>query len=353
MSAQWIGGYSGTKFLLVFPDARTAALAGCGAALTDLEANPYYNPACLVTGPRAAATWSHYPTSSSWISGTSYDYAGVAYRFGERLGFAASVSYVQSGSQLVIGVKSETVGIYRPLNVAPGVSAAYRVLPSLSAGAGVKAVYSFRYPEWAVKWDEFGLLHTGEGDAFTVAFDAGTQYRPWRSVTLGASIENLGPRLRYGSIDREKLPALVRAGFAFRPHVPGPCEVALVGDIWRDLASPMDWWLGGDTTVMVWENLEHGIGVEIRVAKTASLRLGYIEDIADQVGGIIVPGPYGYPRHISLLRFLLERHGKPTDLGLCWGAGLEYGPVRFDVGVDESVIDYATRSIRFQLSARL
>ena len=41
----------GATFLMIFPDARTTALGGCGTALNDLDANAYYNPACLATGP--------------------------------------------------------------------------------------------------------------------------------------------------------------------------------------------------------------------------------------------------------------------------------------------------------------
>jgi len=344
--------YPGAVFLMIFPDARTTALGGCGVALNDLDANAYYNPASIVAGPRAAATWTHMNNQIGHDPGMTYDDVGVACRHRERLGLAVNVAYSQSGTDKIWNWHGDVVGSYRPFDIAPSVSAAYRILPCLSAGVTAKAIYSFLYPDLVRKYYPFPEpLPTGH--AFTVGFDGGVQYRVWSPLTLGASIENVGPRLRFDSTKSDRLPTLVRLGFALKPRIPGPVEVALVGDVWRDLVSPIDWWLGGDSTVMLWENLQRGLGLEVRIARMATLRLGYFEDIVDQQGGIIVPDPYGYPRHISLLRYLLEHHGKPTDIGLCWGVGLEYRGLKFDVGVDESVYDYATRNVRLQLSARL
>jgi hypothetical protein len=116
--------------------------------------------------------------------------------------------------------------------------------------------------------------------------------------------------------------------------------------------SPIEYWGGEENALIFWENIRNGLGLELRVAKTASLRLGYFEDIQDQTGGILVGEGYGR-RRISLLRYLLERHTRPLDVGWCWGVGLEYRGVKLDVGVDESIYDFATRNVRFQLSARL
>ena len=342
--------YPEAVFLMIFPDARTTALGGCGVALNDLDANPYYNPASLVTGPRSAATWTHLPGLIAWGSGASYDYAGVAYRHGERLGFAVNVAYTQTGEvKFVDGNSGDFVGRYRPFDIAPSVSAAYRVLPSLSAGVTAKAVYSFWYPDWVRK---YAFDPMPGGHAFTVAFDGGIQCRLWSPLTLGAAIENVGPRLRYDSTESDPLPAILRGGFALKPRIPGPVEVALVGDVWRDLVSPIEYWGGEENALIFWENMRDGLGLELRVAKMASVRLGYFEDIQDQTGGILVGEGYG-TRRISLLRYLVEHHTKPQDVGWCWGVGLEYRGVKLDVGVDENIYGYATRDVRFQLSARL
>ena len=48
----------GATFLMIFPDARSTALGGCGAASRDLAANTYYTPAALA--------WSATILSRSW-----------------------------------------------------------------------------------------------------------------------------------------------------------------------------------------------------------------------------------------------------------------------------------------------
>lgn len=343
--------YPEAVFLMIFPDARTTALGGCGVALNDLDANAYYNPASLVTGPRAAATWTHLPGLVAWGSGASYDHAGVAYRLGARLGLAANVVYMQTGEADVIAPSGYFIGTYRPFDLAPSISAAYRFLPSLSAGVTAKAIYRFLYPDWAVSGLPWMPIDGGAED-LTFACDGGVQYQPYSSLQLGLALANIGPDLVYTSSgETDPLPAILRFGFALRPRIPGPVEVALVGDVWRDLLSPIEYWGGEENALIFWENMRDGLGLELRVAKLASLRLGYFEDIQDQAGGILVGEGYGR-RRISLLRYLLERHTRPLDVGWCWGVGIEFHGVKLDVGVDENIYDFATRNVRFQLSVR-
>jgi hypothetical protein len=343
--------YPGATFLMIFPDARTTALGGCGIALDGLDANAYYNSACLATGPRAAATWTHLPSSVGYNSNASYDFAGVAYRLGERLGFAANVIYAQAGETKVTNDSGRYIGKYRTFDLAPSLSAAYAVSPRLSVGATAKLVYSQLMPEWAWRYGYY-FDPIPLGNAATVGLGAGVLYRPLNSLSLGVAIDNLGPDIRYDKYYVDPLPALFRVGFALSPPIPGPVEIALVGDVWRDLVTPIDYWGGGDSALMFWENMRDGLGLELRVTKLASLRLGYFEDIQDQTGGILVAEGYG-TRRISLLRYLVEHHTKPRDVGWCWGVGVEFHGVKLDVGVDESIFNYATRDVRFQLSARL
>jgi hypothetical protein len=344
--------YPEAVFLMIFPDARTTALGGCGVALNDFDANTYYNPACLATGSRAAATWTHLPGSVGYSSNASYDFAGVACRLGERLGFAANNIYAQTGEVDVVDYRGNLVGTYRPFDLATSISAAYHFLPCLSAGVTAKAIYRFLYPDWAARMSP-EMPIDGGAEGLTFACDGGVQYRPSSSLQLGLVLANIGPDLVYTSSgETDPLPAILRFGFALRPRIPGPVEVALVGDIWRDLVTPIEYWGGEESALMFWENMRDGLGFELRVAKLASLRLGYFEDIQDQTGGILVGEGYG-TRRISLLRYLVEHHTKPQDVGWCWGVGLEYRGLKFDVGVDESIYDFATRNVRFQLSARL
>ncbi len=346
--------YPGAVFLMVFPDARTTALGGCGVALDDLDANAYYNPACLATGPRAAASWTHVNWLSGLYPGMSYDHVGAACRLSGKMGLGLNVTYVQTGLTEVVTERGEYLGRYRTWDLASGVSAAYSFGHGLAAGLSAKFIYSFLVPAWVVRRNPLMPLY-GDVDAATWALDAGVQYQPFNSLRLGVSIANVGYKLQYMPSGSDcRLPSLLRLGLVVKPRIPGPVQIALVGDIWRDLVSPMEWWLeGGDSTIMFWENMEHGIGLECKVADVATVRLGYFEDIVGQRGGLLVEDTNHNRHRISLLRYVFQHHNRALDIGLCWGVGLEYRGLKLDVGVDESIYDFATRNVRFQLSARL
>ena len=291
-------------FLTITPDARTAALGGCGVALDSLEANTYYNPADITSGSPMAATWTH----ARWFVDVdaSIDHFGVAYRPNGRLGFAANVQYLQLGLIDVRGERGELFGVYRMYDVAPSVTAAYRLWPALSAGLTAKGIYSLVYPAWA--------FPSGNGrDGLTFACDVGFQYRPLEALTLGLAVANLGPDLRYDSSDGGFLPRVARLGFAVRPPIPGPISATLAGEVSRNLypavSNPYPWHLG--------------TGLELGVVHLAFVRFGY-------------------------------RYGNSLK-GLTWGVGLEQRGIRIDVGVDSNIYEQALphRSVRFQLSWHL
>jgi hypothetical protein len=294
-------------FLTITPDARTAALGGAGVALDSLDGNTYYNPANIIYGSPMAATWTHARWLPQLLYGASIDHAGVAYRPTGRLGFAANIQYLQLGLIEVTNERGEFIGIYRWYDVAPSVSAAYRVMPTLSAGLTTKAVYSFVAPAWAWPGAERNR------DALTFACDAGIQYRPLNALTLGLSVANLGPNMRYDTTEGEFLPRIARFGFAVRPPIAGPVSANLAGEVSRNLypagSNPDPWHLGG--------------GIELGVAHLAFIRLGY--------------------RYDHSLK------------GLTWGVGLEQRGFRIDTGVDSDIYDQAfrPRSVRFQISGRL
>jgi hypothetical protein len=340
----------GAGFLIVFPDARTAALGGCGTALTDLDANTYYNPASIAFGPRVAATWTHVSWLPGLYPGMGYEHVGAAYRLDDRLCLAANAVYLTTGETDVINERGEFLGRYRTWDFAGGVSGAYRILPYLSAGITLKGIYSLLVPSWVWKrMPELGIEAGGQG--FTMALDCGAMYRPFQCLSIGAALSNFGPGINYMDGEgTDALPAIARVGFAFSPRIPGALQVALVSDAWRDIERPMP--RTGDF-VQRWEQVEHGIGLELRFARLASVRLGYFEDIDGQRGGIVVEN-FGATRHVSLLRQLTgPPSGEVVGFGFCWGVGVEFNGLKFDVGVDEDIYDFATRNVRFQLSAGL
>ena len=296
--AQFAATGPGATFLTIVPDARTAALGGAGVALDSLDANTYYNPASITSGSPMAVTWTH----NHWLGGDmSNDHAGATYRPNGRLGLAANVQHFQVTFPST-DEHGTVIGTTRWFDVAPSISAAYRLQPAISAGLTVKAIYQ------RIAWSGGRVL-----DFLTSACDAGVQYRPLDALTLGLAVANLGPIIGYRTTAGYYLPRLARLGFAVRPQIDGPVSATVIGEASRNLypagSNPYPWHLGA--------------GLELGAAHLAFVRLGY--------------------RYEHSLR------------GFTWGVGLEHRGVRIDVGVDSDIYDsvFRYRSVRFQFSWHL
>jgi hypothetical protein len=351
----------GMVFLYIYPDARTVGLGGTGTALSDLGANVYYNPAVLGFASRAGASWTHANWLPGLYPGMSYDYAAASYRLRDRLGLGISWTYLQTGVTEVTGPMGEPLGEYRTFDMAAGVSAGYRPLENVSVGATGKLIYSMLVPDWVwPHFPEFGIASGGQ--AFVPALDAGVQYRPWSQLGLGLSIANLGPRINYrlepdwepGDTTGDALPAVFRFGVEFSPRLPGPVQFSLLADAQKDLVTPSN---AHDFRTFANE-LWKGVGLELKIARLASVRVGYFEDVEGQRGGILVEQSTGV-KHVSLLDYLTHKYvGHVLDapytmpIGLCWGVGLEFKGITADIGVDEFIYDFPGRNVRFQLGYR-
>jgi hypothetical protein len=301
----------GAWFLTYVPDARTVALGSAGVALNDLDANTYYNPASVVSGPPFAATWTHTGFRPWLVPGMSRDHAGFAGRLSDRLGLAASVLYSQYGQTEVIDGHGHYLGAFRTWDFSPSVSAAYGITSSMSAGLTAKGIYSSSVPDWVLdSMPELGIDLGGQ--AFTAAVDAGVQYRPLNALTLGFAVANLGPNLCYDTSAEYILPRIARIGFAARPPIPGPVSALLTSEVSRDLYPKV--------ARFAWHA---GAGLELGFSRLAFFRLGYFYD--DRVWR-----------------------------GWTWGAGLQHRGVKLDVGVDSGFWgEPSTRDVEFQLSGRI
>jgi hypothetical protein len=351
--------HPGAVFLEIAPDARTAALGLTGVALTDLNANTCYNPAVLGFASRAGAIWSHANWLPGLYPGMNYEYAGASYRLLDRLGLGVSWTYLETGPTEVTGPEGQPLGEYRTFDMAPAVSAGYRLRTNLSVGISAKLVYDFLVPDWV--WSllpDLGI--TSGGNPLGPAFDAGIQYRPWNQLGLGLSVANIGPRLEYryeppqADTPSDPLPALFRLGAAFSPRLPGPVQVSLLADVSRDLVTSIHSYDFTSFSDAFWK----GAGLELRIARLASVRFGYFEDIEGSRGGILT-GESDSVTRVSLLDFLTHRYvghviSEPYRIpfGLCWGVGLEFKGISADIGTDECIYDFPTRNVRFQLSYR-
>jgi hypothetical protein len=213
----------------------------------------------------------------------------------------------------------------------------------------LKPTYSVFVPRWLMRLT--GFNDRAEGGC--VGFDAGVQYDLSRAVSLGFSLQNVGPDLAYSPVyGTQAQPLLIRAGLDWHPRTGGPVDVALVSDVSKDLVSSTES-VHGDEFLSTWEAAAKGIGLELRFFRLANVRLGYVEDLPHH-GGIIMRVGDNSPYSTSLLRYLVGHPvGKPVGFGMCWGVGVEYHGMAVDIGADNDDWGKSTwPSLRLQLSYR-
>lgn len=180
----------GAVSLAVYPDARTTGLGNTGVALADGAGNAYYNPAVLCFAPHVGVSLTH----ADWLAGTypgmSYNCLQASYQPGRKLSLGAALTYLDAGIIEITGPNGEPLGESRVFDIAPAVSAGYRLLDKLSVGTTAKFVGTHLMPNWVL--GDISCAFEMGGIGFAGALDAGLLYRPWTPLNLGLSFSNLG-----------------------------------------------------------------------------------------------------------------------------------------------------------------
>lgn len=347
--------HPGAVFLTVVPDARSAALGGTGVASDRLGGSSYHNPAGLGFASRLDVGWTHASWLPGLFSGMSCDFAAGAGRVRPDLVVGGSVTYLQLGLVPVYDERGDYVGSYRPFDLAGAVSASWRPLPGLAVGSNLKLVYSLRSPDWGFETTpEPGIEHGRQG--LVPAADIGVQFRPASWAGLGLALSNIGPRISYAPGEPgSPLPVALRAGLEIRTPWAGPVEMTLRTEVLPDPSV----WTDSFTRVRYRQDpdryLWKSLGLEARVLKFATLRVGYFEDMDGRRGGVVPLDSAWLGHNISLYRYLKnpDYYGPIHHIGLCWGAGLEYKGIAIDVAADDLIYSFATTNLRCQFSYRL
>ncbi|MEW5700828.1 MAG: PorV/PorQ family protein [Candidatus Zixiibacteriota bacterium] len=142
-----------------------------------------------------------------------------------------------------------------------------RLNPNLAAGLSAKIIYSRLA-------DQGAGAEIGSGSATAFAMDAGLLYRtPWRRLTLGAALTNVGPNISY--IDAQQsdpLPRNLALGFAYRIWDSPYNRLTIIGEANKELVD-----LTSSTSEEVKQTVFNG-GAEYWYGSFVALRGGYIYD---------------------------------------------------------------------------
>lgn len=347
-------GNVGVGALLLWPTARSTALAGAMTGLADEADATYYNPAGLAFQTAAKASINY----ANWLPGLwpGMRYASVAGGAPLRLSFlsgrnafvAGSLTYLRVSEMDVVNERGDFLG---RVNVWRGSAAADMSLlltDRLGAGIGLKALYESHYG-WTWDGEEFD-------EGTSVAADIALLYRPLPVVSIGASVDNLGPPLVYRpSGEPDDLPRMARLGVCWtviesrnvRLRLMPELDKVLVG-MFRDTTGRKTF---GRLLDEEWEDVWKALGVEATAFNLVSLRLGYFEDLTNQRGGIVLENEDGQTYHYGIWDALTRKDlGRLERIGVCWGFGIGSDKLRFDFSSDAAIYDFPTRNWKLQIT---
>lgn len=351
--------------LMIWPTARSTALAGAMTGLADEADATYFNPAGLAFQTTAKTDLGY----GNWLPGLYQGlcYASAAGGAPVRLPFlhgrsafiGGSLTYLTTGEVDIVNERGDYLGRFVAWQGAASVCIAAPLTSTLGAGIGLKlarGVHASIENDWPWEFNPELVLEPG-GNATTVAADLGMLFRPSRHLGFGATVANIGPRVSYRLDGSEEtgptanLPRMIRLGLCWtsvdnryvRLNVMPELDKLLVGTF-HDTTETF-----GHRFEEEWRDVWKAIGIEATAFNVVSLRLGYFEDLTGQRGGIVIEKE-GQTYHYGVWDALTRKHlGKVKRIGLCWGLGFGSDKLRFDFSSDAAIYDFPTKNWKSQL----
>ncbi|MCX6844799.1 MAG: PorV/PorQ family protein [candidate division WOR-3 bacterium] len=352
----------GMGVLMIWPSARSTALAGAMTGLADEADATYFNPAGLAFQTTAKADISY----GNWLPGL---YGGMYYASaaggtplhlpflrGHNAFIAGSLTYLNLGETNIVNERGEYLGRFVAWRGTIAAAVAAELAEHLAVGLQAKCIRSYVVPEWFWKYmPELGMDMGGTGNAW--ACDAGVLWKPLPRFSVGVSVDNIGPGITYASSGEHDLsPAMLRLGACWTPvnnrfvrvNVLPEFDKLLVGMFFDTAGTKTFERELREELRDAWKSF----GVEVTGFELLTVRLGYFEDHAWQRGGLVFEDE-GMTYHYGLGDVLAGRHlGKLKSVGLCWGFGIGYKDYfRFDVSSDAAIYDFPTTNWKLSLVA--
>jgi hypothetical protein len=361
-SATFAKPQPGLPFLLIWPTARSTALAGAMTGLADEVDAAYFNPAGLAFQTTAKANINY----GNWLPGLyqgmfhAYAAGGVPVRLpflrGRNAFVGGSLTYMQVGETDIVNERGDFLGRFEAWRGAFAAAAAIELTECLAVGLQAKYIRSYWVPEWFGRYlPEFGIDMSGTGS--TWACDVGTLYRPSSHLSIGVSATNIGPGISYTSGgEHDPSPAMLRLGACWTPVSNRYVRLKVLPELDKMLVGMFYDTTGRKTfyrqLTEEWKDVWKAVGVEATAFNVVSFRLGYFEDLTNQRGGIVLEDE-GQTYHYDIYDLLARKNlGKFKSIGLCWGFGIGYKDYfRFDVSSDAAIYDFPTKNWKFSLVA--
>jgi hypothetical protein len=352
----------GAVFLLIWPTARTTALAGAMTGLADDQDAACWNPGGLGFQQSLGGCLS----GGSWLPGLYpgmyYTYASAGYGTvgilpgGRNLNVGLDYIYLTTGETDVVDEHGNFLGRYTTYDRAIGLHAGAQVTQQLGVGTNVKFIQSYLVPDWI--WQmmpELGIDAGGTGN--DVAVDLGALYQPAKYAGIGLTLVNIGPNIAYTSSgETDPLPLVLRIGGCltplddqlFRVRVLLEADKILVGAFYDTTNTKPFGRKLNEELRDAWKS----VAFEATFLQLFAIRAGYFEDLTGQRGGIVMRNRDGNTYHYGLGDVLTRRNlGVCRSIGVCWGIAFCYKDhVRLDVSSDAAIYDFPTSNTKVSLT---
>jgi len=217
--------------------------------------------------PRKEFSLMHVKWLPELASDLYYEYAAYVTHIKGWGTVGANVTFISLGKQTRVDEFQNILGEFGTFELAGALSYGTRLSNSLSAGISAKVIYSHL--------SDFGAgAERGGGTATGFAVDLGSIWQtPFRRLTLGAAITNLGPDISYIDANQaDPLPRNLAVGFAYRIISTAYNRLTVIGEVNKDLIGITD-----NLSSQADEAIFNG-GMEYQYGSLIALRAGYIYD---------------------------------------------------------------------------
>ncbi len=260
--------YAAADFLTIWPTSRGTSMSGAMTALADDPGADYWNPGGLGFQRSLGLETSTWPLEPYSHERLNYLSAGLVSPrlkiLKSDLNVGLSLTYLDYGAIHWTNSNGDTVAVWRTINAAPAVHAGVKLFDKLGVGLNIKFIYEYLCPD--AVWPEIpkvGFMRGGTGIA--AAADLGVLYRPFRFLSLGAALVNIGPDMTYSVASwHDALPRALRVGIAAMP-----LDGSWLGTFVRPRLA-FDW---EKTLLTNWVS-QKAVGIEVTLLQVLTLRAG-------------------------------------------------------------------------------
>ncbi|MEJ5306796.1 MAG: PorV/PorQ family protein [candidate division WOR-3 bacterium] len=338
---------AGAVFLLIYPGSRAVSLGNSYTALSDDALATYYNPAGMGLQEKKDIVLMHSP----WLVGLGDDMyyeflsAVIPTNYGV---WGGNVIYLTTG-EISAEENNDPTAIWTTFDLALSLSYSYKIKNDISLGVTGKFIYSYLAPDWVIQ-RYMGEERGGQGQS--VALDFGFLKKFGTKTSLGISLSNLGPGLKYladGSVD--DLPRTLRIGFA-QTIIENELNKLLfttdltkvIAGIKLDSLSKSDFIFEPSKILDKYYN-----NVDPVTGDTLYLSMLEAEFLDTWLGAGI---EYIYYNLLSLrLGYFLDYYGQ--RMGFTFGGGIQVkNSFRLDLGIDSDIYSFPTSNYRISIGFR-